>query len=159
MKHPYQQVTGSKSNFFDHQEFGVIPAYFDISILYEDDHLLVVNKPPGIDTHPNEPDQTNTLANALAFYLQTKGEYRKILHIHRLDQNTSGAIIFAKHPFIGAILDRMLEERKIKRTYIALVDGIMKKKQGTIDVANWERQAPPNEKKSLTNWSKGDYPL
>jgi 23S rRNA pseudouridine1911/1915/1917 synthase len=119
--------------FFSDQEFGVIPSYYDINILYEDDHLLVVNKPKGIDTHPNEPNETDTLANAVAFYLQSKGESRKIFHIQRLDRNTTGAILFAKHPFIGAILDRMLEERKIKRTYLALTDGILKKKHGTID--------------------------
>jgi len=118
--------------FFNEQDFGVIPTYFDINILYEDDHLLVVNKPAGMDTHPNEPTQKDTLANAVAYYLQAKGEFRKVLHIHRLDQNTTGAVLFAKYSFIGAILDKLLEERKIKRTYLALTDGIMKKKQGTI---------------------------
>jgi 23S rRNA pseudouridine1911/1915/1917 synthase len=119
--------------FFEDHEHGVIPAYIDISILYEDDHLLVVNKPAGMDTHPNTPNQNNTLSNAVAFYLQAKGEQRKISHIHRLDRDTTGAILFAKYPFIGAILDRMLEERKIKRSYLALVDGLIKRKQGTIN--------------------------
>lgn len=145
--------------FFDEQEFGVIPSYFDIDILYEDDHLLVVNKPSGMDTHPNEPTQTNTLANAVAYYLQSKGEYRKILHIHRLDQNTTGAILFAKHSFISAILDRMLEERKIKRTYVALTDGIIRKKKGTIDAPigrdrhhPTKRRVSPTGQKAVTHY-------
>ncbi|NMD72002.1 RluA family pseudouridine synthase [Bacillus sp. DNRA2] len=119
--------------FFSEEEFGVIPAYFDIDVLYEDDHLLIVNKPQGMDTHPNEPSQTNTLANAVAFYLQAKGEYRRVLHIHRLDKDTTGAILFAKHSFIGAILDRMLEERQIKRTYVALVEGHIARRKATIN--------------------------
>lgn len=119
--------------FFSEQDFGMIPAYIDVEILYEDDHILVVNKPACIDTHPNEPNQANTLANAVAFYLQSNGEQRKVIHIHRLDHGTSGAVLFAKHSFVGAILDKMLEERKISRTYVAITDGIINRKQGTIN--------------------------
>lgn len=119
--------------FFAEEDFGVIPTYMEIDVLYEDDHLLVVNKPAGIDTHPNEHKQTDTLANAVAFYLQAKGEYRKVLHIHRLDKYTTGSVLFAKHAFIGAILDRMLEERQIKRTYLALIEGILSKKKASIN--------------------------
>lgn len=119
--------------FFTKADFGVIPASYDLSILYEDDHLIVVNKPAGMDTHPNVPEQKNTLANAVAFYLQSKGEFRQVKHVHRLDRNTTGAVLFAKHPFIGALLDVMLEKRQIKRTYVAIVHGILSKKEGTIN--------------------------
>ena len=119
--------------FFENLDFGVIPVCYDLDILYEDDHLLVINKPAGMDTHPNTPDQTNTLSNAVAYHFQAQGEQRKVIHIHRLDRDTTGAILFAKHPFIGALLDKMLEERAIKRTYLALVEGFIKGKQGTID--------------------------
>lgn len=109
------------------------PNFYDLSILYEDDHLLVVNKPAHMDTHPNSPNQMDTLANAVAFHLQAKGEYRQIKHIHRLDQDTTGAVLFAKYPFIGAILDQLLEKREIKRTYLAIVQGILPTKKGTIE--------------------------
>ncbi|WP_147533076.1 RluA family pseudouridine synthase [Bacillus marasmi] len=118
--------------FFADADFGVIPSYQDIDVLYEDDHLLVVNKPAGLDTHPNDLKQNNTLANVVAYYLQAKGEFRKVLHIHRLDKDTTGAVLFAKHAFVGAILDRMLERRQITRTYLALVEGILHKKKATI---------------------------
>lgn len=118
---------------FGEEDYGYIPQYYDIDVIYEDDHLLVVNKPAGMDTHPNSPEQTNTLANAVAFHLQSQGEVGQVKHIHRLDRDTTGAILFAKHAFIGAILDKRLEERKIKRTYTALVEGIVKKKKGTIN--------------------------
>lgn len=118
---------------FSDADFGVIPSYMDIHILYEDDHLLIVDKPAGMNTHPNVPEQMDTLANGVAFHLQAKGEFRQVKHIHRLDRDTSGVILFAKHPFVGSLLDKMLEERQIKRTYTALVQGKMPFKKGTIN--------------------------
>ena len=110
----------------------VTPAYMDLDVLYEDDHLLVVNKPAGVETHPSQPGQSDTLLNAVAFHLMQEGTPCDFTHIHRLDKDTTGALLFAKHPFAGAILHRMLEERLIKRTYKALVHGKLKNKQGTI---------------------------
>jgi len=118
---------------FQPEEFTVTPTYFDIEPLYEDDHLFILNKPAKMDTHPNEPSQTNTLLNAAAFHIQANGEELNPRHIHRLDRDTTGAVLFAKHALAGAILDRMLEERKIKRTYLAIAEGLMKKDKGTIN--------------------------
>lgn len=70
----------------------IVPEYRELSILWEDDHLLVLNKEAGIDIHPSEPGQTGTLANAVAFYLQSQAILTKVRHIHRLDRDTSGAI-------------------------------------------------------------------
>lgn len=118
---------------FEDEDLSLIPNFYDIDILFEDDHLLVINKPPFMNTHPNDPlTETNTLLNAVAFYLQSKGELRNIRQIHRLDRDTSGAVLFAKHGLAGAILDKMLERRDIKRTYIAAVHGLFKQKKGTI---------------------------
>jgi 23S rRNA pseudouridine1911/1915/1917 synthase len=86
-----------------------------------------------MNTHPNNSNLDNeTLVNAAVFYLQSKGEFRNIRQIHRLDRDTTGAILFAKHALAGAILDRMLEKREIKRTYLAMVHGLFKQKKGTI---------------------------
>ncbi|MDQ7864694.1 pseudouridine synthase [Peribacillus frigoritolerans] len=60
-----------------------------------------------------------------------------IKHIHRLDKDTTGAVLFAKNRLIGSMLDRMLEEREIKRTYLALVEGNIKKDEGEIKEKNW----------------------
>ncbi|RLQ97389.1 RluA family pseudouridine synthase [Falsibacillus albus] len=122
-------------HLFVDEQYGVIPHYHPLEILYEDNHLLVVNKPANMDTHPNEPGQTNTLANAVASYFQQNGEQIKVRHVHRLDRDTTGAVLFAKNDLSGAILDRMLEERRIKRTYWALADGVLKVKKGTINKA------------------------
>jgi 23S rRNA pseudouridine1911/1915/1917 synthase len=144
---------------FTETDFGVIPTFKELDILYEDDHVMVINKPPGIDTHPNSPDQANTLANAVAFYLLTKGEYCPVKHVHRLDRDTSGAILFAKHSFIGSILDKMLEERLIKRTYLALVQGVVKQKKGTINAPigrdrhhPTRRRVSPNGQSAVTHY-------
>lgn len=105
----------------------IIPFKTTIQIVYEDEHLLIVNKPAGMATHVNEQNEMDTLANAVAFYLQGQNDNRKIRHIHRLDKETTGAIIFAKHALSHAILDQMLENNEIDRTYLALTDGLMKK--------------------------------
>ncbi|WP_433748469.1 RluA family pseudouridine synthase [Falsibacillus pallidus] len=118
---------------FYEENYGVIPSFYHIEILYEDEHLLVANKPAGMDTHPNEEGQTGTLANAVAYHLQMNGELCKVQHIHRLDRDTTGAVLFAKNQLSGPLLDRMLSERKIKRTYWALADGLIGPKKGTIN--------------------------
>jgi 23S rRNA pseudouridine1911/1915/1917 synthase len=118
---------------FDEKQTDIDATFHDINVLYEDDHLIVINKPPFMNTHPNDKADKDTLVNSLLFYLQTKGETGTIRHVHRLDRDTSGAILFAKHQLAGAILDRLLEKREIKRTYIAKVHGLLKIKKGTIN--------------------------
>ena len=104
-----------------------------ISIVYEDDLLLIANKPAGMDTHPSHPGDRNSLINGVAYHLQETGQTCMIKHIHRLDKDTTGAVLFAKERLTGSMLDRMLEERNIKRTYFALVEGILQKNVGKID--------------------------
>ena len=108
---------------YQYQEVQLGKASF-VQPLYEDDHLLIVNKPAGMKTHPNEPTENDTLLNHLAAYLKKK-EQRPYV-VHRLDKETSGAILFAKNPFVLPILGRMLEQKKIYRRYQALVWGTIK---------------------------------
>ncbi|MCY8308795.1 RluA family pseudouridine synthase [Bacillus vallismortis] len=115
------------------EESSVIPEYGELDILFEDNHMLIVNKPTGIATHPNEEGQTGTLANVIAYHYQVNGETCKVRHVHRLDQDTSGAIVFAKHRLAHAILDQQLERKTLKRTYTAIAHGKLKMKKGTIN--------------------------
>ncbi|HFD6484004.1 RluA family pseudouridine synthase [Enterococcus hirae] len=108
---------------YQYQEVQLGKASF-VQPLYEDAHLLIVNKPAGMKTHPNEPTENDTLLNHLAAYLKKK-EQRPYV-VHRLDKETSGAILFAKNPFVLPILGRMLEQKKIYRRYQALVWGTIK---------------------------------
>ncbi len=102
------------------------------TILYEDDVLLIANKPAGMETHPSQPGDAHSLLNGVAHHLQKTRQTCMIKHIHRLDKDTTGAVLFAKNRLIGSMLDRMLEEREIKRTYLALVEGNIKKDEGEI---------------------------
>ncbi|MGM0753256.1 MAG: RluA family pseudouridine synthase [Bacillota bacterium] len=151
-------------HLFKEVEYDVPPTYGEIDVLFEDDHLIVVNKPAGIDTHTNHPNETHSLANLVAFHHQAQGESCRVLHIHRLDHDTSGAIIFAKHPLSKAILDRLLTERQIKRTYHALVHGRLKQKKGTISEPigrdrhhNTRRRVSPSGQDAVTHYKVLEY--
>lgn len=120
-------------HLFKEEEYGVQPEPLPIEPVFEDEHLLIVNKPAEMDTHPNQAGQGGTLANAVAFHWQSQGLSAKVRHIHRLDRDTTGGVVFAKHALSGAILDRMLTSRDIKRTYTAFTQGVFKQKKGTIN--------------------------
>lgn len=122
-------------DLFETEKSDVTPEYGELDVLFEDEHLLIVQKPAGWPTHPNEKGQIGTLANLVAFHFQANGEEKRVRHIHRLDQDTSGTVIFAKHRLAHAVLDQMLSKKTIKRTYIAIAEGLFKKKKGIIDAA------------------------
>ncbi|MEN2666072.1 RluA family pseudouridine synthase [Listeria aquatica] len=93
-----------------------------LDISYEDDFILVLNKPAGVKTHPNSPDETGTLANFAAAYLKHDPTSSPFA-VHRLDQETSGLVLFAKNPLSLAAFSWQLENRNIHRIYLALVSG------------------------------------
>ena len=99
-----------------------------LDVLFENRDLLVVNKPAGQKTHPNQPLETGTLMNDVAGYLQ--GSSAAAYMVHRIDQATSGAVIVAKNPVVVPILDRYIAAGKIHRRYVAVVEGNFAKKCG-----------------------------
>ena len=103
----------------------------NVSILYEDEHILAVVKPAGLAIHPDGIDTGGTFMNGiLAHVTANGGTYAE--HIHRLDKGTEGIVLVAKHPIAKARFDRMIEERKITRVYEAEVDGRVKRVKGTL---------------------------
>lgn len=92
-----------------------------VDVLFEDEHLLVLNKPAGVKTHPNQPLEADTLLNDAAAYLAPKQQQPYV--VHRLDKETSGVVLFAKNPLVLPILGRMLENKQIFRRYQATVWG------------------------------------
>ncbi|NYS33209.1 RluA family pseudouridine synthase [Streptococcus danieliae] len=88
-----------------------------VEVVYEDQHLIVVNKPEGMKTHGNQPGEIACLNHVVAHTGQT------CYVVHRLDQETSGLLLFAKNPVVLPLLNRLLEKRAIKREYWALVEG------------------------------------
>ena len=85
--------------------------------VYQDQHLIIVNKPEGMKTHGNQPNEIALLNHVSAYVGQT------CYVVHRLDMETSGLVLFAKNPFILPILNRLLEKKEIAREYWALVEG------------------------------------
>jgi len=141
-------------NIFFEKDYGNKPSPKPVQILFEDDFLLIANKPAQVATHPNCSADTDTLANRIVHYLAIKNESAKVQHIHRLDKDTSGAVLFAKSSFIGGILDKQLEERKIKRTYMAIVHGKLQKNKGTINAPiGRDRHHPTRRRISNTGQS------
>jgi len=109
------------------------PEWREIAILYEDDFCLVAGKEPGMNVHPAFPGQQGSLANAVAFYYQSTGQDCRVRHIHRLDKDTSGAVLYAKNELAQLVLDEAMKLGKIKRGYLAVVAGRMDRTQGRID--------------------------
>ena len=103
---------------------GLVPVSMPLSILYEDEDILVINKPADMPVHPSIGNYTNTLANGVAAYLDAKDEHSPFRCINRLDRDTSGALILAKNAFSAAVLSTQMRNRQIRRTYLAVVEGI-----------------------------------
>lgn len=112
---------------------GIVPVNMDLDILYEDEDILIVNKPADTPIHPSIGNYENTLANGAAAYFAAKGERFVFRCINRLDRDTTGALILAKNPLSGAILSQQMKKREIRRTYLAITEGIPPK-SGTISV-------------------------
>ncbi len=101
------------------------PVKLPFSIVYEDEDLLVINKPAGMPVHPSRGNPENSLGNALAWYFKEQGVPFVFRCINRLDRDTTGALILAKNPLSAAILSVQMKKRQILRTYLALVDGLL----------------------------------
>lgn len=111
----------------------ILPVNLPFPILYEDEDLVVINKPANMPIHPSQNNYNNTLANAAAYY------YEELQHtpfvfrcINRLDKDTTGLTILAKNMYSANVLAGQMQRREIKRLYLALLDGTLEKQYGTI---------------------------
>ncbi len=102
----------------------IMPAPLPFEIVYEDEDLLVVNKPADMPIHPSFQNHGNTLADALTWHYQQHGEDFVYRCINRLDRDTTGLLIVAKHLLSASILSDMVGKREIHREYLAIVKGI-----------------------------------
>ncbi len=103
------------------------PEDMTLDIIYEDEYVLVVNKPAGIVVHPSSYHLNNTLANGVKYYLNNN---KKIRPINRLDRDTSGIVMFAKNEYVQECFQNKSD---YKKEYIAIVNGIVKQDKGTIN--------------------------
>ena len=112
---------------------GIVPVCLPFSVVYEDEDLLVIDKPAGLPVHPSINHYENTLANGVMWRCQQTGEPFPFRCINRLDAGTTGLLIIAKNMFSAAVLYSAMKKRKIKRTYLAVASGEIRK-PGTVDL-------------------------
>ena len=116
------------------REANILPAPGEIHVVFEDEHLVVVNKQAGILVHPVVPEQVDTLGNFLLWYYQQSGQSGTLFHpVHRLDRGTTGLMVIAKHPSAQTALKNQLHTPDFQRRYLALTVGAPEPKSGTVD--------------------------
>ncbi|WP_320923233.1 RluA family pseudouridine synthase [Hungatella sp.] len=116
----------------EHGSENIVPVPMDLDIRYEDRDLLVVNKAAGIPIHPSQGNHDNTLANGIAWYLGEKGEAATYRAINRLDRDTTGLLILARHALSACMLSEMVRTHAIRRCYLAAASGLVPP-EGVID--------------------------
>ncbi len=99
------------------------PVRLPFTVVYEDEHLLVAGKPEDMPVHPSMNNHGNTLANAVSYHAREKGEAYVYRCINRLDRDTTGLLVLAKHMLSAAVLYGQMRRREIRRTYLAVVKG------------------------------------
>ncbi|MDR2914703.1 MAG: RluA family pseudouridine synthase [Tannerella sp.] len=118
-------------------EAEIIPEDIPLNIVYEDNDLLVVNKPAGLVVHPGHGNYHGTLVNGLAYYLKDDSQYDpadpRLGLVHRIDKDTSGLLVIAKRPEAKTNLGRQFFNKTTQRKYVALVWGIPKEEEGRIE--------------------------
>ena len=155
----------------DHEphDFTITPENIPLNIVYEDDDLLVVNKPAGLVVHPGHGNYEHTLLHALAYHFEQNGQSVNINNpdiglVHRIDKDTSGLLLIAKTPEAKANLGKQFFDHTTERTYNALVWGTFNEDSGTIEGALardnrdrtiyrvWDMEECPQAKEAVTHW-------
>lgn len=111
----------------------IIPVCLPLHIIYEDEDLMVIDKPADMPVHPSIGNYENTLANAVAYYYKKQGETFIFRCINRLDRDTTGLLIIAKHALSASILSKQMKAREIRRTYLAVCKGQLPAEVGIIN--------------------------
>ena len=127
----------------------IVPSPLPLSIVYEDEDLMVVNKPAGMPIHPSQGNYDNTLANAVSYLYHTRKEPFVYRCINRLDRDTTGLLILAKNMYSASLLSNMVKNREIHREYLAAAtglvpeEGIIDKPIGRVHGSTIEREVNP----------------
>ena len=130
------------------------PVQIPLDIVYEDEDIIVINKPAGMPIHPSLNNYTNSMANALAWYYQEQGKPFIFRCCNRLDRDTSGLTVVAKHLVSGNILSDMVRHRDIHREYLAIVRGHVSPEAGTINAPLARKPGTIIER--TVDWEQGE---
>lgn len=132
------------------EEIDITPTKMDINIVYEDEHIIIVNKPSGLVVHPGSGNYDNTLVNGLMYYTNSlsdvNGEERPGI-VHRIDKDTSGLLMVAKTNEAHQILTEYFKNKDVKREYLALITGVFPHETATIDAPIGR---DPKDRKKMT---------
>ena len=127
------QGTNLRLHLFPREQRDYPSDWMELNILYEDEFTLVVNKPAGLEVHPSEKGQRKTLAHAVAAYYEMTGQDLRVRHVHRIDKDTTGPVLYAKNEFAQYQYDKGMREKTIGRVYVALAEGGVEGNKGKID--------------------------
>lgn len=114
----------------------ILPVNMDLNIIYEDDDLMIINKPSGLVVHPGNGNYDNTLVNGLMAYTKSLSDINgtsRVGIVHRIDKDTSGLMVVAKNNVSHEALANMFQKHDINRTYYALCEGVIPYNKATID--------------------------
>ena len=135
------------------------PEDIDVNILYEDEDVIVVDKPAGLTVHPSPTQQSHTLINAILPHLaRSTGDFERPGIVHRLDKDTSGVMVIARNPVAHEKLADQFKRHSVKKVYIALVKGRLTPEQGIIE-APVGRDTGDRKKMAITGESRGKKAL
>ena len=154
--------SGDKIDFemIEKKELSATPENIDLDIVYENDNLLVINKPQGLCVHPAVGNYSGTLVNALAYHIKNlsniNGEYRPGI-VHRLDKDTSGLLLVAKNNIAHESLANQIKDKSCKRYYIALLEGNLKQDEGVVET--FLTRSEKDRKKYEVSTNKGKFAI
>ena len=144
---------------YDEDNSNIVATKMNLNIVYEDEWMLVVNKPAGCPIHPSRLHFEDSLSNGIKYYFNSINLNKKIRPVNRLDLHTSGLVIFAKCEYIQEQFSIQMTNNLFKKEYLCLVDGLFKERSGTIDLpisrkqgSIIERTINENGKKSVTHY-------
>lgn len=135
---PSQAVSSGdvvKATLPDAEEYSAKPENIPLDIVYEDGDVAVINKPQGMTVHAGNGNTEGTLVNALLYKLDSLSGINGVLRpgiVHRIDKDTSGLLVVAKNDKAHLSLSKQIEEKTCRRTYLALLEGVVKRDGGTV---------------------------
>lgn len=130
------------------------PVYFPLDIIFEDEDIIIINKPANMPVHPSMDNYTNSLGNALAFYYNNQNKPFIFRCTNRLDKNTSGLTVVAKNMLSASIMSAAIRDHNITREYVAIVSGHPDSLSGTINAPIARKDASIIERE--VNFENGD---
>jgi 23S rRNA pseudouridine1911/1915/1917 synthase len=167
--HPLKENDEIRLMIPEEEPLALEPEEVDLTFYFEDEHFVVIEKPAGMITHPAPGRKTGTLVNALLAHfnqnLSSTGGAMRPGIVHRLDEDTSGLLVVAKTNQAHAKLGEIFQERKVKKTYLALLDGILEPKEGSIeapmargsDATRMKVSASKHSREALTHYKVREY--